>query len=98
MRTQVTDIAGVGDLLLIKHSGRTKIRVWSHIVLNASPVLRRLARSQVSEGCRYELDLPSVKDGNIVVMGDVCCGVDQGDQLGADQQVVDSLSFDTASD
>ena len=44
------------------------------------------------------LDLPSVKDGNIVVMGDVCCGVDQGDQLGADQQVVDSLSFDTASD
>ena len=44
------------------------------------------------------LDLPSVKDGNIVVMGDVCCGVDQDDQLEADQQVVDSFSFDTASD
>ena len=44
------------------------------------------------------LDPPSVKDGNIVVMGDVCCGVDQDDQLEADQQVVDSLSFDTASD
>lgn len=44
------------------------------------------------------LDLPSVEDGNIVVMGDVCCGVDQDDQLEADQQVVDSLSFDTTSD
>ena len=45
----------------------------------------------------WVLDLPSVKDGNIVLMGDVCCGVDQDDQLGADKQVVDSVSFDTTS-
>jgi hypothetical protein len=46
----------------------------------------------------WSLDLSSVEDGNIVVMGDVCCGVDQADQLQADQQVVDSLLFDTTSD
>jgi hypothetical protein len=28
-------------------------------------------------------------------MGDVCCGVDEDDQLSADQEIVDSLSFDT---
>jgi hypothetical protein len=44
------------------------------------------------------LDLPSVEDGNIVVMGEVCCGVDQEEQLEADQHVVDSLAFDTTSD
>ena len=41
------------------------------------------------------LDLPTVENGNIVVMGDVCCGVDEDDQLSADQEIVDSLSFDT---
>jgi len=36
--------------------------------------------------------------GNIVIVGTVCCGVDDEDQLSAVQSVVDSFSFDATTD
>ncbi|MFB7892172.1 hypothetical protein ACFC1I_08235 [Microbacterium sp. NPDC056044] len=43
----------------------------------------------------WVLDLPSVENGNIVIVGTICCGVDRQDQLDAVQEVVDSFEFDT---
>jgi hypothetical protein len=42
------------------------------------------------------LDLPSVENGNIVVVGTVCCGVEREDQLNAVQAVVASFEFEPA--
>ncbi len=41
------------------------------------------------------LDLPGADGGNIVIMADVCCGVDPADQFAAVREVVDSMVFDT---
>jgi hypothetical protein len=73
---------------------------------NGIPTVSTVVGSSISSGLfwgvdpmtmdrMWVLDLPSVADGNIVVIAEVCCGVDPADQLEADQQVVDTFLFDT---
>jgi hypothetical protein len=73
---------------------------------NGVPTVTTVVGSSISSGFlwgvdpvtmdrMWVLDLPSVANGNIVVVAEVCCGVDQGDQLRADQQVIDTFAFDT---
>lgn len=62
------------------------------------PIVMTLVGSGLSQGVHWGvdarwddricvLDLPTVDDGNIVVVGSVCCGVDRDDQLNAVQGV-----------
>lgn len=74
---------------------------------NGQPIAMTLVGSELSRGVHWGndsssedrlwiLDLPNVENGNIVIVGTVCCGADRDDQLEAVQGVVDSFSFDTS--
>ncbi|WP_062203677.1 hypothetical protein [Demequina salsinemoris] len=71
---------------------------------SAIPIVMTLVGSELSAGVHWNvdanesnrvwvLDLPEVEGGNIVLVGSVCCGVNSDEQLAAEQEVVDSLSF-----